>query len=161
MSKRRRHGSQLPKQSAARPTDKSIIAIDKIANTSQVATVLYTATFPATVVGLRWEIGAMTRIAGNSKLAWCIIHVQDGKTPSTIVTSDAGQMYSPEQSVMTFGFGHLMGSSSAQGNGQKGWCGHTKTMRKMRNGDTLQFIVLSDTANSAEMEGFVQFFTKS
>ncbi len=146
-------------QRVSRPIDKELIAITKVnvANT-QVETVLKTVTFPGTVVGLRWALAGI-QDAGTgapSFLQWCVVVVQDGNAASTMVTTDAADMYTPEQDVLAFGNGLTkVGIEGVT------WEGTTKTMRKMKQGDQLLFIAVAEVTHTWELRGTIQFFFKT
>ena len=120
-----------------RPTDKELIYISQTFTSSNTVTTMKTATFPCTIVGLRWNFaGIHTFTTGNSIVNWIIVIVRDGTL--TFMDADAG-----------------FGSTTKQVEGQ------TKTMRKMQQGDLLQFITISSNANAGTINGVVQFFCKS
>ena len=129
--------------------------------TSVTATVLKTTTFPCTIVGLRWNFGASSITTNDTLLQWAIVLVQDGDSVNTPAQSDGADFYTPEQNVLAFGVIRLEASNSTGGSITWNWEGATKTMRKMKQGDVLNFITLSDTANSIVCDGVVQFFCKS
>ncbi len=143
-----------------RPVDKLLINVIKsgVAG-STVTTTLVTATFPCTVVGLRWDISAACD-AGTAlgKVAWAIIILKDGETVNNLGTSDAGTLYNPEQNVMTWGNSILTGADQAT---IERWTGDTKTMRKLMGGDKLMFLVVGEATNTAEVRGTIQFFCKT
>jgi len=67
-------------------------------------------------------------------------------------------MYAPEQNVLTFGVAF---STTAVGAQAVQFEGSTKTMRKMKVGDTMEFIALSESVNTWGLHGVVQYFQKS
>ncbi len=143
----------------ARPIDKELKVVNKSAVAgSQVATVLKTTTFPGTVVGLRWSLGAV-QDAGTaiSQLTWAIIVVSDGNAASTIALSDAADMYTPEQDVLAYG---CVVASGTDINSER-IEGTTKTMRKLKQGDQLQLITIAEATNTWTLFGVVQFFFKT
>ena len=125
------------------------------------STVLKTTTFPCTVVGIRWNIGFASVTAAGSLVQWALILVQDGDSVNTPATSDGADFYTPEQNVLSFGVMRLLGTGSTGGNITNNVEGSTKTMRKMKQGDVLQFITLSDVSVSTAVDGIIQFFCKS
>ncbi len=144
-----------------RPTDKELIYVSQTATTANTVTTLKTATFPCTVVGLRWSISFLSAIATSSPFVnWIIVIVRDGNSANTISQANGADMYTPENDVMAFGT-IMTGDSDLNGPIVANISGTTKTMRKMQQGDLLQFITLSSAANSTTVRGVVQFFCKS
>jgi len=148
---------------AARPIDKELKVVNQAATTTVVSTTLKTTTFPGTVVGLRWSMGASNANAGGSPYtAWAIIVIPDGEAANTPALSDGADFYTPEQNVLAFGAFYLQDADSSTGPAAINWEGSTKTMRKLKSGDVLAFITLSDTAaTSVTVDGVIQFFFKT
>ncbi len=146
--------------SAKRPIDKLLVNVVKSnVDATQEITVLTTATFPCTIVGLRWDL-TFASSAGSAlaTYAWVIIILRDGSTVSTIAISDAGSLYQPEQDVLAFGRG--FNGASALGIPSK-YMGSTKTMRKLMGGDRLQFVMVGEATNTTACAGCIQFFCKT
>lgn len=161
MSKRRRTDSGfVPVSRSKRPIDKLLVVVDQSLNTTQVATVLTTITFPCTITGLRWNLGFRGTAAGGSRGAWAIVVVRDGITVPVLGLSDGGDLYTPEQDVLSFGFWSLADSDGGTGDSTFHVEGNTKSMRKMMGGDTLQFISKENDNNGAVLLGCVQLFCK-
>ncbi len=159
--RRFRHNVPLVRGSR-RPTDKELIYVAQTCTTSNTTTTLKTATFPCTIVGLRWNLAFKGVIATSaSTINWIIVLVHDGNSANTISQSNGADMYTPENDVMAFGT--VMVNETDQGVGPMiaHVQGQTKTMRKMQQGDLLQFISLSSVSVSAKVDGVVQFFCKS
>ncbi len=145
-----------------RPTAKELIFVAQTATTSNVATTIKTTTFPCTIVGLRWSITFESQVStNNSVISWIIVVVKDGNTANTISQSNGADMYTPEQNVMAFGTVTVLANDETGGNQNSMIQGTTKTMRKLQGGDLLQFITLSNVANSTLVKGTIQFFCKS
>ncbi len=145
-----------------RPTDKELIFVAQTATTSNTVTTLKTATFPCTVVGLRWNFAFASNVStNNSFVNWIIVLVHDGNSANTISQSNGADMYTPENDVMAFGTVSVLANDETAGSTNGQVMGQTKTMRKMQQGDVLQFITLSSVANSALVRGVIQFFCKS
>ncbi len=149
---------QQSRRTGRRPVDKLIIVVNKdtIAG-SQVQTILTTATFPCTVVGLRWQItaaqdGGTTACIGE----WAIIILRDGQTAGTLVLSDQGTMFQPEQDVLTWGMWNIDNNTQT-----KMMEGDTKTMRKLLGGDRLVFIAIGVATQTTKIQGIIQFFCKT
>ncbi len=142
-----------------RPIDKELKVINKEAIAgSQVATVLKTTTFPGTVVGLRWSMQAVQDAGtANSQLTWAIIVRQDGNAAGALAVSDAADLYTPEQDVLAFG----CATSSGVDQTDTVFEGTTKTMRKLKQGDILEWICLAEATNTWALFGCVQFFFKT
>ncbi len=147
-------------QGSRRPTDKELIYVNQTVTTSNVATTLKTTTFPCTVVGLRWNMAIRVATTGNTFVNWIIVVVKDGNSANTISQSNGADMYTPEQNVMAFGTIALQGSAQESAEAFQ-FQGQTKTMRKLKQGDLLQFISLGDVVSGALIQGVVQFFCKS
>jgi len=87
-----------------RPVDKNLIVVAQTAidGTDQTTT-LVTATFPCTIVGLRWDFSVIqTAGTGICQYSWCIVILRDGLTQPTIAVSDAATFYNPEQDGLTY-----------------------------------------------------------
>ena len=145
-------------RSAKRPIDKSIVFVNKTGiSGSQVQTTLSTTTFPCTIVGLRWEISAVqSGGTGVATFLWAVVVIRDGDSADTLVFSDAGSVYEPEQNVLTWGTSLINNNTN---NIQ--WKGDTKTMRKMMGGDQLAFICIGEATNTMDIHGIIQFFCKA
>ena len=145
-----------------RPTDKELIYVAQTCTNSNTATTLKTATFPCTIVGLRWSMSFLTAVSTSSPVVnWIIVLVHDGNSANTISQSNGADMYTPENDVMAFGTVQTSDSDISAGPLAVQVQGQTKTMRKMQQGDLLQFITFSSAANSTNVRGVVQFFCKS
>lgn len=147
--------------SRSRPIDKQLIVINKaLALGVQADTNLITATFPCTITGIRWSLGAFGNAGGPSQVYWAIVLIKDGNAISNFATSDAASFYQPEQDVLAFGFGHTADIDAGAGNAQSHWEGSTKTMRKLMGGDSLAVVMISN-GSLATFDGIVQFFCKT
>lgn len=145
-----------------RPIDKSLININ-IANAGQTQreTLLKNTTFPCTVVGLRWSLTFFNLLAtGGEFFHWVIVVVPDGVATSPIGTGNAADLYTPEQHVLAFGV--LSTDKNEQGSMTLvNIEGSTKTMRKLKTGDVLNFAVLGVNGLAGIVRGTIQFFCKS
>jgi len=149
--------------SQKRPIDKNILAVRVDEDASQQELILYTATFPATMTGLRWDGGIMMTNAGSGsqqEVAWAIVLNQEGLAPDLLAFPSipgGSTLYQPEQNVLAFGRELVTfetGSYKIQGS--------TKTMRKLQGGDQLLFIYRWQTAGvTARLALDIQFFMKS
>lgn len=147
------------KKQTKRPIDKQLIFVSHAVTTAQDSTTLYTATFPCTLTGLRWDIGAVGNTTAATTILWLICIVRDGMTIPTISTTDGATIFHPEQDVLTFGVGLVADSDSGSGSIQEHWTGDTKTMRKLQGGDRLIALSIC-TSNTGILTGGVQFFLK-
>ncbi len=162
MSKRRRteRGSVPTAPRVRRPIDKELKVVNQVATTSAVVTTLKTTTFPCTIVGLRWEIAMLANTAAANPLVhWAIVLVHDGQAASTPSTSDGADFYTPEQNVLAFGVQYIGQNDVSDFKAHIE--GSTKTMRKLKSGDLLQFITLCDVVTGVFVDAVVQFFCKS
>jgi len=160
--RRRTNGGSVAvvQRSAKRPIDKSLVYVAKTnLGGSQVTTDLLTATFPCTVTGLRWSLGAIAD-AGSAETSanWAIVVVRDGLSADTLSLTDGASFYNPEQNVLAFGTGALGPHDSGY---SYQFVGETKTMRKLMGGDKLVFVALGQATNTVTIKGCVQFFCKS
>ncbi len=144
-----------------RPVDKLLINVThQSIDATQQNTVLTTATFPCTVVGLRWDISvAASAGTAHASYAWAIIILRDGVTVGALSIGDGTTFYAPEQDVLVYGRGFST-DESIQG-GSNRYQGDTKTMRKLMGGDKLQFISKGEATNTSNIEGCIQFFCKT
>ncbi len=143
-----------------RPVDKLLINVNQTVSTTQLVTTLTTATFPCTIVGLRWMLSTRNAGTGDLSLFWAIILVKDGESINTMATSDGSTLYAPEQNVLVWGNTSLLAQNTTTGPAGDRWIGDTKTMRKLMGGDKLVWIGLA-TAASASVTGTIQFFCKT
>lgn len=163
MSKRRRgnNGGAI-RRVAQRPIDKKLVGVvQSLSSAGQVSTTLMTATFPCTLVGLRWNLtGLQAHSTNNTLISWAIVIVRDGQAVSTQSISNGGDFYTPEQDVLTYGIKYVSDLDAADSPVIQDWEGHTKTMRKLMGGDTVQLIGLCDQVDGAFLRGIVQYFCK-
>ncbi len=165
MSRRtfRRFNPNVPiVRGSRRPTDKELIFLSQNATTSNTQTTLKTATFPCTIVGVRWDFTVTGLVTtGNPTTSWIIVIIKDGNSANTISQSNGADMYTPEANVMAFGTATNLDTDATAGNTVMHITGQTKTMRKMQQGDILAFVTLCSIVTGANVKGVVQFFCKS
>ena len=155
MSKRRR-----TTRGHTRPIDKGLVSIlDAVGG--QTSTVIKTATFPCTFLGLRWSLSFKAAVAESPIVYWAIVHIREGYTASTMVLTDGAVFYAPEQNVLAYGVAHVMDSDAGTGPAIERFDGNTKTMRKLMVGDRVELINVSSTGTAIELRGVVQFFCKT
>jgi len=155
MPKRRRTSSRA----APRPIDKSLVAVDKTVSNSQLETDIIVSTFPCTATGIRWDMHAIQN-AGTGEISclrWAIVLVEDGSSADIMNSADGANFYQPEQNVLAFGIVQM------DNNPPEGVhiSGSTKTMRKLKIGDSIKFICLGVSTNTTRLIGVVQIFCKS
>lgn len=158
MSKRARTSGYT---AAKRAIDKRIKTINVATTNSTSNTVLQTITFPRTIAGLRWSLAYRQTGTASADCWWAIVISHDGINPGSLSTTDADDLYTPEQNVMAFGIFTSPGTGSTAGSITEQAGGSTKAMRKMKAGDTFHFITLSNSASSGTVKGAIQWFTKS
>ncbi len=144
-----------------RPIDKALINVVHVTvGASLQNTDLVSATFPCTVVGLRWNISVASDASTSiSSHAWAIVILRDGGTLGTMAVGNGATLYAPEQDVMVWGRGQ---AAAADGKAQPVmYIGDTKTMRKLMGGDKLVFLCFGEATNTSAIEGCIQFFCKS
>ncbi len=143
-----------------RPIDKDLIVVAHTTTNSVVATAMKTTTFPCTVVGIRWQISVEALVASNQLISWGIVITRDGDSVNTPSQSNGASFYQPEQDVLMFGITALQSTGVATSQ-TKDFEGSTKTMRKLKAGDVLNFISINSDANGSTLNAIVQFFCKS
>ncbi len=157
--KRRRTGGfqQAIVPRAKRPINKQLVFVDRNAGSTQLTTTLITATFPCTIVGLRWSIAIdQSAGTGTAKGAWLIARVKESTTVSTMSFSNGASFYEPEEEVMAFERWSIDNNTET-----KMFNGDTKTMRKLQSGDQILFLALGVATDTSNIEGIVQFFCKT
>lgn len=142
-----------PKPRPKHKFDKQLINVNTTTNANTAAPIiLFTATYPCVVMGMVISGCATTNAAGVNSLEWFVVLVEQGTTVSAPAFS--GSAYAPEQQVMAFGAGLSQSGSMTQFHVK------TKTGRKMRAGDTLNWVCSSLVAGVVEYCFIVQFFLK-
>jgi len=144
-----------PRMQARRPIDKMLINIQhNSVSSSQVTTVLITAAFPCTVTGLRWDLSAL-QDAGVATSAgrWVILIHRDSATIDGLSTGNGTTLYKPEQDVLAFGSWLIKNASN-----NVTWSGSTKTMRKLKIGDRITFVMKGTDVQLVQLHGVVQLF---
>ncbi len=158
MSKRSR--TVFSARAPRRPIDKELKVVNQTVSTSLVTTTLKTTTFPCTVTGLRWSFGCRGNTTSQAAIFWAIVVVPDGESANAPAISDGADFYTPEQNVLAFGAFRVSDVDAAVGGpAEYNTEGMTKSMRKLKSGDLLQFITIGDAAGA--LDGVVQFFCKS
>ena len=155
------------RRTGRRPIDKVLIFVRKTGtNATQVSTTLATASFPCTIVGLRWQIVSHCDAGtNNGQFTWAIVNVKDGNTANAMAVSDGAAFYAPEQEVLCWGVTSngpfTDGTPTELARFPTIHEGNTKTMRKLLAGDQLLFICKGEASNTTEVNGIIQFFCKT
>jgi len=97
----------------------------------------------------------------DTRVQWAVVVVRDGLAASAFGVSNGADFYTPEQQVLAFGIAAVRDNDVGSGPAIMPIEGSTKTMRKLKQGDLLQFQTLASTANGALVHGIIQFFCKS
>lgn len=148
-----------------RPIDKILLGgFFNNMNTQKEAPIV-TATFPATFLGLRWNIAlhstaTTSGATSQNAVSWAIVILRQGGSTVPAVNYGAqtlGTYFQPEQNVLATG---VMGISFEKGATRDS--GETATMRKLQNGDKIMFVIKSDDADN-NVNAYVQIvaFIKS
>lgn len=144
--------------------DKKLVNVQLVGITNtQSTTVLSIATFPCTIIGLRWE-GAYLLLedGGFTQFAWAIIVLREGIAPNNLSLGNGTTLYEPEQDVLVYGRSLLHIDAAAAEHTTYPLSGSTKTMRKLQGGDQLVFIVRADNSTyTFNISMAVQFFCKT
>ncbi len=161
MSKRRRITGGFVR--VKRPIAKDIISIGITnAGTVQRSTQLKVTTFPCTLTGLRWSLSYQSvLVSGPAAQFWGIVLNREGETSNTLVTSDGSTLYSPEQNVLAWGHWQATDADIGQGPSVMRSEGTTKTMRKLQEGDSIDFLIIGTAGTANLVRGAIQFFCKS
>jgi len=135
--------------------DKQVINVQATTTNAVTNTVIFpAATYPCVVMGIVISGSSQSLSAALiGAFQWLLVVVEQGTVVS--VPAFNGTSYSPEQQVMCFGTGVVSVGAMMQ------FQTKTKTGRKLRTGDTLQFILQSNTAGLAVAHSYtIQFFLK-
>ena len=166
MSKRRR-GTGGFRVTAPRPIDKRIISITKAAvGATKATTKIITATTACTVVGLRWNffvVGDAGSQGTNHDYSWAIVFHPDGENANNPDLTDAATFYTPEQNVLAWGVGSSLSDGASVTSADLmdiHWEGTTKTMRKLRIGNKISFLIEGIATETVRVKGAVQLFCK-
>lgn len=149
--------------SSKRPIDKSIIVMSRSEDGTGTNTLLFSADFPCTITGLRWDVGIYNTKTTQNQFYWAIVLVKSGTSLQIINVSDTNKLYEPETNVLAFGVSSLapqLAADTGPGPVSMQLTGSTKTMRKMQPGDKLYHVSDSTGANIG-VRGAIQFFCKS
>jgi len=141
---------------ARRPIDKVLKVVAHIANATPKSTIIAQPTYPATMVGLRWEINVIQSLGtGVCTFSWAIVYLREGETLDALTFADGATLYKPEQNVLVFGTGQISNDKW-----DKHFSGHTKTMRKLMVGDEIVFVLQGVATNEGICNAIIQCFLK-
>ncbi len=147
--------------SAKRAINKEIISVAKTVSNAQLQTILQTFTYPATAVGIRWNLQFIGAATGSNHGKWAIIVVREAMTADSLGGADAATTYRPESQVIAIGDWAVQDTDVGGGPTIFHAEGTTKAMRKFQGGDELMFIVNGINAINVTLRGTVQFFLKT
>ncbi len=143
---------------AKRAIDKQIICVSHGAvDGTQQNTAIFTATFPGTITGIRWDL-TFDQAAGTGLAlsVWAIVLLKDGQALDTLSLTNGAEVYQPEQNCLVWGYQNIKNQLWGQHAS-----GSTKTMRKVMIGDNLAFLIRGQATNTTTVLGAVQFFIKT
>lgn len=156
-----RYNPIIQRAAAKRPIDKQLINISQYVTTTATNTTLYTATYPGTITGIRWDLQCIGIVNSLNQGRWFIAHTRDGYTPNAPSLTGGSSLYQPETDVLAFGALLNYPDATVGVDTPITISGSTKTMRKLQAGDRLDFVSLGSVANSMFMAGTIQFFIKT
>jgi len=161
-NKRQRSNSGTAVQRRAkRPIDKHFANISTAAlGAAQSSTVvLASMTYPGTITGLRWDVNFQRNAGANAaaEYKWAIVLLPQNTTASTLTQTASSSLYDPEQNVLVYG----AGISWNIGDPPMKFTGETSTMRKLKTGDQIVFLMIGTNANTHLVSGTTMFFVKS
>lgn len=129
---------------------------------TQTVGLLFNSSVPVTITGLHWDLAFSTLTgpaSGNTTGRWALVISRESLTASTMSTSDLSIPYIPEENAMIVGIFDAGVPSGARPSDH--FVGSTKTQRKLKCGDSLNFLMKGDSADQvAVCMGVITFFTK-
>lgn len=143
-----------------RPIDKKLISIATTGAADQINTVVHLATFPGTIVGLRWSLTVHnTDNTFQQEGKWALFIAREGVPVDAISFGTGTTTMEPEANVMVIEDWY----TTDMGDGQSvhTFSGATKAMRKIQCGDTLVFCCKGESSANWEARGTIQFFVKT
>jgi len=149
-----------------RPIHKLIKVVDfnNTDDDTQVTSVLFTATHPVTLAGLRWVHGIANLDSLNTLWHWALVVVPDGFTMNDISIAHEDDFYQPAENVLAFGVIRAGKESSSGSPNVFQLEGSIKTKRRLKVGDQLVFgLIMHDAGNNAAQrwDSLIQFFVMS
>ncbi len=144
-----------------RPINKinEVVEIDPV-GTGLNQLLIHTSNVAETFVGARGNVtGWQGTIVTGPVFALLVILLRDGQAVSTPSLVNGSILYEPEQDVLWAWVGSWGGTTNTEGSFDKEIV--IKTMRKMKSGDTLQFLAIGSLANAIQnLMGNVTMFFK-
>ena len=139
-----------------------LIALTPV-GTAQEDLLLYTVVDPVTVGGFIWGINTSAVVdpaSGPALVTWAIIVSREGITVGTLGIGNGSDVYTPGENVIVGGMFNVgdiaLGTSVSHEHS-----GKTKTMRKLKGGDTVHFIARGVVATQqVTASGVITFFAK-
>jgi len=141
-----------------RQTDKILRTLNNTASSTQTNIALYTATYPCTVSGIRWDLNVFGDPDAETRCIFVISVVPQGQTVSTISTTDNTSFYDPEQNVLGHFSTFVTDSNAGAGPVIENEKGQSMTKRRLKVGDTLVFSARGTSAETVTFFGTLQFF---
>lgn len=155
--------------SMKRPIDKKLLSFTAtlVGAGGLSSSVLYLATFPGTITGIRWDLLYQSALSTQTTPGFgpfLITIIRDGVTAPAVsygTFATPANLMVPEQNCLVAGNWYA-GSYSSGECGQ--YQGTTKTQRKLMGGDTIQFHTYNVgvlTTGDVQIRAIFQFFVKS
>lgn len=140
-----------------RPNDKFVITINEgFLLETQASTILLTATKALTITGLEWSLSFGEELGAplSSWTGWWVITTRFKVNPQFIKTVNGEGLLKNEEGILASGTVYLAPR------GQESIQGKTSWMRKMSQGDKLDFSVVGQTIGiaTASVVGTISFF---
>ena len=141
-----------------RPVERQCLTVNRTVTNTQSSNNLFTASNALTYTGGSIQVScAQAQSASAATMRWALVIVREGLTPTTLSMTDGGTMFLPEQDVLAAGsFTSPTGTTvSIASEFHK-----LKSMRKMKEGDTLLWLTISSVATSFVLNGVINLFFK-
>lgn len=134
------------------------VFVKQLATTTQLNTLLYTATEPVNLAFLNPAQVAVHNYVGATSFGWAIVIVRDGQSIGTLQIDDGDDFYSPVSHLLSYGGGYLYHAGPiAENNPDHG--DREDNRLKLWSGDKLYFCSLCSTTVAAYVGGpiFMEF----
>ena len=162
--KRVRETQTIVVRSARRPVEKKVITIAQTVSNTQTSTTIFTSGDALTYSGgvLQLSYTPERNLAANVTTFWALVYLQESRSASTLSIANGNDLYLPEQDVLACGSFSSNDTTAAVDVPPSQYQPpmKLKSQRKMKEGDALAFIVLSNTANSGVLTGTMTAFFK-
>ena len=146
-----------------RPIEKAIKAIIQTVTTTQSNNTLFTAGNAQTYTGgtLSLSVSSVASVDAPAQMFWALVFVPESRQPSTMTITNNADLYLPEQDVLACGpITFWDGASASETTVQWTFSQKLKSMRKMKEGDSLSFLTLSNVASSFVLAATATLFFK-